>query len=143
MNKPKARIAGVDLSKLTEDLVINCATKVKATEVGIASWVAKSWRASAGEALVPDIQPDAISRDHIYVIDPNTTIGERLFEVEGKDRERDNSGLITKYGCFCEWKKAFEAAFPLPEAGDWVFSKIRIEVQSVSSSGRTIRAPRT
>ena len=60
MNKPKAIIAGVDLSKLTEDLVINCATKVKATEVGIASWVAKSWSASAGEALVPDIQSDAI-----------------------------------------------------------------------------------
>ena len=140
-NKPKAIIAGVDLSKLTEDLVINCATKLKATEVGIASWVAKAWSASAGEALVPEIQPDAISKDHIYVIDPNTTIGERLLEVEGKDRERDNSGLITKYGCFCEWKKAFEAAFPLPGDRDWVFRKIRIEVQSVSSSGRTIRAP--
>ena len=32
---------------------------------------------------------------------------------------------------FCEWKKAFEAAFPLPEDRDWVFSNIRIEVQSV------------
>ena len=31
---------------------------MKATEVGIASWVAKAWSASAGEALVPDIQPE-------------------------------------------------------------------------------------
>ena len=70
--------------------------------------------------------------------------GQSLLSIEGKDRETDiSTNEITRFGCFSEWLKAFDAKYPDPKDREWLFTKLYVPMpsNSVSRSGRARKAP--
>ena len=142
--KKAALIITIDLSKLGEQTIVNCSSQETATAVGITSWSARAWCSSAREVLVEKVPPESIKGDGLLCIDSSSTHGQSLLSIEGKDRETDlSTNEITRYGCFSEWLKAFDAKYPDPKDREWLFTKLYVPMpsNSVSRSDRARKAP--
>ena len=139
--KKKALIIAIDVQELGDDqLIINCSSQESTKAVGIRAWTARVWGSSAREVLVESVPGASIKDERLMCLDPTTTHGQTLLNIEGKDRETDIcTGEITKFGCFSEWLKAFEARFPDEIDREWLLNKLIVPMpsSSLSRSGRS------
>ena len=79
--------------------------------------------------------PESIKCDGLLCIDSSSTHGQSLLSIEGKDRETDiSTNEITRFGCFSEWLKAFDAKYPDPKDREWLFTKLYVPMPSNSVS---------
>ena len=74
--------------------------------------------------------PSSALTKRIMVISPNTIAGRSVMNIEGKDRERDNSGAIVYFGSFPQWQSSFDALYPTEREVDHLLSALTQPVHS-------------
>ena len=130
MEKKKIAVVGeVNLEKLKDKLIVDATSIEAAKKSGVVGGKARAFSECASEILVPGVPACALTK-RILVISPNTIAGRSLMDIEGKDRERDNSGAIISFGSFPQWQSSFDAVFPTEREVQQLLSSLTEHINS-------------